>query len=350
MTARAAIPALILALLALAGATWANPGVADHAALRRELRGLVLEGGVAVAVNGQPTFVYRPGRYVPASIIKLATAQVALYELGPDFRFRTELYVGTDHALYIRGLGDPFLVSEEWRRLVAAMEKAGLLALPLERLVLDDSAFDSDLRVDGVEYTLNPYDARPGALVTNFNTVNLFVRRGGVVESAEAQTPLTPLGREMAKRLRPRRGEQRVNLSRNPANATRYSGEIALAILREHGAKLPGGFSVGRVPAGLKPALEYESSQTLRDVVAGMLEYSNNFIANQVLLQLALRHGGPPARLETGVERLRAFLSGQLGLDPGHFDLVEGSGISRLVQVDLLGPMARLDQLVRNMH
>jgi D-alanyl-D-alanine carboxypeptidase/D-alanyl-D-alanine-endopeptidase (penicillin-binding protein 4) len=322
-------------LLALAGASLANPGVADNAALRQELRRLIRTGGVAVGVNGEPRFVYSPGQYVPASIFKLATAQAAFHELGPDFRFRTEVYVGPDHTLYIRGLGDPFLVSEEWRRLVGELEQAGVLALPLERLVLDIGAFDPDLKVDGVEYTLNPYDARPGALVTNFNTVNLLVRRGGRIESAEPQTPLTPLGRELARRLRPRRGEKRINLSRDPSNAARYSGEIALAVLRERGAKLPGGFQVGSVPPELKPVLDYRSSQSLREVVAGMLEYSNNFIANQVLLQIALKHTGPPARLEEGVERLREFLIAQLGLAPDSFELVEGSGISRLDRVDL---------------
>lgn len=307
----------------------------SDAALHRQLRGLIRRGGVAVAFDGETRFVHGDGRYVPASILKLATAQAALHELGPDFRFQTEVYVDADNTLYVRGLGDPFLVSEEWRRMGTELERLGVFDLELKRLVVDTSAFDPNLVVDGVEYTLNPYDARPGALVTNFNTINLMVYRANRVESAEPQTPLTPLGRELVKKLKLRPGEQRINLSRNPANGPRYSGEVALAVFRDLGARIKGGFAFGVAPAGLKPVLVHRSEQPLTEVIAGMLEFSNNFVANQLLLQIALKHGGAPALLNDGVARLRGFLIDQMGLPPDSFHLVEGSGISRGNRVDL---------------
>jgi D-alanyl-D-alanine carboxypeptidase/D-alanyl-D-alanine-endopeptidase (penicillin-binding protein 4) len=217
----------------------------------------------------------------------------------------------------------------------AELERLGVFQLELRRLVVDTSAFDPNLVVDGVEYTLNPYDARPGALVTNFNTINLMVYRGNRVESAEPQTPLTPLGQELVKKLKLRPGEQRINLSRNPANGPRYSGEVALAVFRDLGARIKGGFAFGVVPAGLKPVLVHRSEQPLTEVIAGMLEFSNNFVANQLLLQIALKHEGPPALLNSGVERLRRFLIDQIGLPPDSFHLVEGSGISRGNRADL---------------
>ncbi len=335
---------LLAAVLLAAGqsAAWAAPPAPQEpgapvtdALLHRQMRGLVRRGGVAVAFNGQTRFVHGPGRYVPASILKLATAQAALADLGPDFRFQTEVYLDAGNTLYVRGLGDPFLVSEEWRRMGAELQQLGIFDLDLKRLVLDTSAFDSNLVVDGVEYTLNPYDARPGALVTNFNTINLMVYRGNRVESAEPQTPLTPLGRELVTKLRLRPGEQRINLSRNATNGPRYSGEVALAVFRELGARIPGGFAPGTVPPGLKPVLVHRSVQPLTEVIQGMLEFSNNFVANQILLQIALKHGGAPARLGVGVEQLRRFLIDRIGLAPDSFHLVEGSGISRGNRVDL---------------
>jgi D-alanyl-D-alanine carboxypeptidase/D-alanyl-D-alanine-endopeptidase (penicillin-binding protein 4) len=310
----------------------APPGDAE---LHRRLRGLIRRGGTAVSINGKLRFIHGPGHYVPASILKLATAQAALFHLGPDFHFATEVYLDADNVLYIRGLGDPFLVSEEWRRMGQALEQLGVFGLQLKKLVLDTSAFDPNLVVDGVEYTLNPYDARPGALVTNFNTINLMVLKDRTVQSAEEQTPLTPLGIELAKRLRLRPGEQRINLSKNPANGPRYSGEVALAVFEELGAHIPGGFRFGKVPPGLQPVLVHHSEQPLTEVIQGMLEFSNNFVANQILLQMALKVDGPPARLKNGVAVLRKFLIEQMGLAPDSFQLVEGSGISRGNRMDL---------------
>jgi D-alanyl-D-alanine carboxypeptidase/D-alanyl-D-alanine-endopeptidase (penicillin-binding protein 4) len=334
---------LILAVAAAAAcwprSPWALPLTAqEQTDLHHQLRGLVRRGAVAVAIDGKLAFQHGKGSFVPASILKLATAQAALKLLGPDFRFRTEVYLDAANNLYVRGYGDPFLVSEEWRRMAGELERLGVFDLPLAQLVLDGGAFDPDLRIDGVEYTLNPYDARPGALVSNFNTANVRVFKGGRVESAEPQTPLTPLARELARKLR--RGEHRINLSRNPANGPRYSAELALAIFRAQGAHIAG-IAYRPVPAGLRPLLVHFSEQTLREVVAGMLEFSNNFIANQILLTLALRETGPPARLEAGVERLRRFLTEDLGLAPESFHLVEGSGISRLNRVDI-GAMLRI--------
>ena len=61
---------------------------------------------------------------VPASILKIPLAQVALSTLGEDFRFETHFYRNGSGDLLIRGLGDPFLVSEEIARIANALEPA----------------------------------------------------------------------------------------------------------------------------------------------------------------------------------------------------------------------------------
>ena len=302
--------------------------------LRAEMARWVRSGGVAVSVNGATVFRYREGSYVPASILKLATASAALHRLGPDYRFRTEVYLDAENNLYVRGLGDPYLVSEAWRAMARDLERLGVFDLPLQSLVLDDTAFAPNQAADGAENSLNPYDARLGALVTNFNTVNVRVIKRGKVVSAEPQTPLTPLAIELSRRLP--RGTHRINLSRRARNTLRYSGEVARAIFQELGARFAGPVQVRPVPPGLIPALVHRSELPLRDVVQAMLEFSNNFIANQITLVMALESKGPPAALADGVELTRRYLVEQAGLSPGSFFLVEGSGISHRNRVDLL--------------
>ncbi len=302
--------------------------------LRAEIARWTRTGGVAVSVNGTPVFSTHEGTFVPASILKLATAAAALHQLGPDYRFRTEIALDGERNLYVRGYGDPYLVSEAWRAIAKSLQERGVFELALKSLVLDDTAFAPNQAVDGSEHSLNPYDARLGALVTNFNSVNVQVIRRGKVVSAEPQTPLTPLAAELARTLP--RGTHRINLSARPRNTLRYSGEVARAIFQEQGARFTGPVQIRATPAGLAPVLVYRSELALRDVVQAMLEFSNNFIANQVTLVMALESKGAPARLSEGVALTRRFLIEQEGLSPGSFSLVEGSGISRNNRVDLL--------------
>ena len=65
-----------------------------------------LEGSELVAQNVDEPFV-------PASVTKIVTAWLALEVLGGDYRFETRFYLDDKRVLYVRGGGDPFLISEE---------------------------------------------------------------------------------------------------------------------------------------------------------------------------------------------------------------------------------------------
>jgi len=154
--------------------------------------GLVLvmdaEGNELMAQNADKPFV-------PASVTKIVTAWLAMEVLGGDYRFETRFYLDKDRVLYVRGGGDPFLISEELaplgRELVAAIGKA-----PITGIVLDASYYPSDLRIPGIEASQEAYDALNSALAVNFNTIAA-VRSGKTVRSAEKQTPITPLANRL---------------------------------------------------------------------------------------------------------------------------------------------------------
>jgi D-alanyl-D-alanine carboxypeptidase/D-alanyl-D-alanine-endopeptidase (penicillin-binding protein 4) len=93
----------------------------------------------------------------------------------------------------------------------------------------------------------------------------------------------------------------------------------------------------------LTPAFVYRSELSLRDLVQAMLEFSSNFIANQITLGMALEGKGAPASLEEGVALTRRFLIERIGLKPGSFAMVEGSGISRNDRVDLIAMLRITD-------
>ena len=63
--------------------------------------------------DGQIIFSHHADKsMVPASILKIATADAVITKLGKDYRIPTEFYLTEDYYLGIKGFGDPGLTSE----------------------------------------------------------------------------------------------------------------------------------------------------------------------------------------------------------------------------------------------
>jgi len=262
--------------------------------------------------------------FVPASVTKIVTAWLAMETLGPDYRFETRFYLDNKRVLYVRGGGDPFLISEELaelaKNLVAVIGKA-----PLTGIVLDASYYPADLRIPGVEDSRRSYDALNSALAVNFNTINA-VRKGNDVRSGEKQTPITPLAISEF-RARGPKGRGRISLSQDPAVSLQYAGELIAAFIERAGGIVKGPITIGAVPASLKPVYTHRQSRPLSAILFELLKASNNYITNQVFLEIGARRFGGPVSLEKSLKVANEKLAAHgLGAD---IKLEEGSGISR---------------------
>jgi serine-type D-Ala-D-Ala carboxypeptidase/endopeptidase (penicillin-binding protein 4) len=309
---------LALALLLLAAPALA--GVEEKvAALAPPALVLVLaaEGNELVAQNTDEPFV-------PASVTKIVTAWLAMEVLGGDYRFETRFYLDHKRVLYVRGGGDPFLISEELAplatELVAAVGKK-----PITGIVLDASYYPSKLRIPGIEGTNEAYNAPNSALAVNFNTVSA-VRSGNKVRSAEAQTPITPLAITQF-RLRGPNGSGRISLSQDATVSLRYAGELIAAFIKQAGGSVTGKISIGAVPKGLEPIYVHRQSRTLSEILVELLRASNNYIANQIFLEIGAHRLGGPVSLEKSLQVANEMLAAH-GLAAA-IHLEEGSGISR---------------------
>jgi len=262
--------------------------------------------------------------FVPASVAKIVTAWLAMEVLGADYRFQTRFYLDGDRKLYVRGGGDPFLVSEELAllapELVAAVGKE-----PITGIVLDASYYPSDLRIPGVEDTNEAYDALNTALAVNFNTIAA-VRKGKTVSSAEKQTPITPLAISQF-RARGPNGRGRISLAQDPELSLLYAGELIAAFIERAGGSVKGKITTGTVPEGLEPVYVHRQSRSLAAIINQLLIGSNNYIANQVFLEIGgLRLGGPVS-LDKSLKVANEILAANGLADAIHIE--EGSGISR---------------------
>ncbi len=309
---------LALALLLLPATSLA--GVKENVAALAP-SGLVLvldaKGEELVAQNADEPFV-------PASVAKIVTAWLAMQVLGGDYRFETRFYLDDKRVLYVRGGGDPFLVSEELAPLAKDLV-AKIGKVPITGIVVDGSYYPSNLRVPGIEDDDEAYDALNSALAVNFNTIYA-VRRGDKVRSAEDQTPITPLAIARFRAKGPD-GIGRISLGQDPTVGLKYAGELIAAFIERAGGRVKGVVSTGTVPEGLKPVYVHRQSRTLSEILVELLRDSNNYTANQVFLEIGGHRLGGPVSLEKSLEVANEMLAAHGLADAIHLE--EGSGISR---------------------
>ncbi len=264
---------------------------------------------------------------VPASTLKIFTALVALHYLGPDYRFVTEFYQDHHSNLKVKGYGDPLLISEALAGIALDLTSIpGIEFNHINDIVLDDSYFKTPIAIPGVNLSNEPYDAPIGALCVNFNTVNFKRSPNGIFVSAEPQTPLLPFVQEKIDASQLDHG--RILLSSQRNENTLYSGHLLLYFLKKEAIQFDGRIRTGKVQKDNdKLIFRYVSSFSLMQVISKLFEYSNNFMANQLLITCGAKAYGPPGSLENGVQAASAYAKNILKIDK--FRLVEGSGISR---------------------
>ncbi len=261
---------------------------------------------------------------IPASTLKLLTSLAALKTFGPDHRFTTlYTYDRRSQILYIKGKGDPLFTSE----IIAAMCDDIIGQTQCEsvrQIILDLSFFHPKITIPGTGNSLNPYDSTTGALCANFNTIAF---NGDPLTqtytSAEPQTPLLKIFIPSIRNSGLRKGRILLSLEQRSL----YPGQLIQFFLKKQGIQVTGPVQLGLWPLDEKDVFVYKSPFTMDQVVQKLLKYSNNFMANQLMLTLGAYKFGPPATLEKGVRALKDFAEDQLGLS--QIAIVEGSGLSR---------------------
>lgn len=263
---------------------------------------------------------------IPASILKIFTSLVGFHYLGPDYRFPTEIYMSPEGDLTLKGYGDPLMTSEILQELaVKIRNQLPRKNLVIRNIILDDTYFTSPLTVPGVSDSPEPYDAPNGALCTNFNTVSFRMKNGSYV-SGEKQTPLIPEVLDRVRRSGLREG--RIPLSQDRKQTTGYTGHLLKYFLEEAGVTITGDIRFSAVDNTRSTRLfTFYSPFTLSQAVSKLLEFSNNFMANQILIASGVSTFGVTGTLEKGVQAAERFAADQLALND--IRIVEGSGISR---------------------
>lgn len=313
----------------------------------QDLDSLIAHGGYILTDKNRPELISKSARpretFIPASTIKIVTALAALKTLGPEYRFTTSFYYDTKHRLYIKGGGDPFLISEEINAICLQLKHLGITEI--SSLVLDASSYNlTHSAAPGTENTLQPYDAHNGALVVNFNTVGISVDQTGKIFSSEPQTPTLPL---MSHIDDLKQGDNRININqlkgKNVSSSLQYAGELFTALLKKNGIHvLSDSLHAAIVPQHLEAILHWQSRFTLQEVLEQCLHFSNNFIANQIFLKVGEMKYASPATWEKGRRAVHLYISQHTHIPQNELYMEEGAGLSRRTRIS---PQALLDIL-----
>ena len=302
--------------------------------------------------------------FAPASNVKLLTTAMALKRLGPDYRFKTGLYATTPVGgeilggdIYIKGFGDPNLVSEQMWLLVKELKN-----LPLRKvhgdIIADESFFDNNLRVKtwnkkgGVE----AYNAPLGALSFNFNTVTVHITPGEKpgdrpvvvvdpnIEFIQVDNRARTVSKSKRSRLIVNRidrgGHNEITISGvisvnhlretyylNITKPVYYAARVFKEYLRQVGIEVTGKVRVGFIPEGAYE-LSSHSSMPLSLILRGLNKFSNNFIAEQILKTIGAEIYGPPGTTLNGLRAMDEYMQ-SLKYKPEEFSILDGSGLSR---------------------
>lgn len=220
---------------------------------------------------------------IPASLTKIVSAQLAIDKWGLDHRFHTDFYQ-LDDTLWVKGYGDPFLISEEIDLLVKQLQPR--LSDKINKIAIDASYFEASLNTPGRSKVVDPYNAPLSAVAANFNTAMLSkkqVHTQLLITSAETQTPLTNTAKRIASKTKFTKKTQRINLD-NANNAQQHFAEILGQKLNQSGLEI---LINASLPQNAVFIYRHFNGHDLEHVLRGALEYSNNFIANQVFIKLA---------------------------------------------------------------
>jgi len=371
--------AALLALLVPLAAT-ANPP--REVAQAFAARGVPMSSVAIVvqeATEPEPLFTHRPRAAMsPASVMKLVTTFAALDVLGRDYRWRTDAYLGgrisggrLDGDLILKGGGDPKITLEQWDAFIASMRDRGLAEVDGD-LVLDRSVFRLPPHDPGAfdGEPLLPYNVGPDALLVNFKAVRFHFAPNtagdDVSVTADPPLPQVAIGRTPVPVDGPC-GDWRESVGAawilQPSAAAasfqgRYPRECGerdwYVALLDHpnyvhgifrsafaatGASFGGAVREGRAPPGEFPFATL-LSPPLYEIVRDINKLSNNVMAQQLFLTLAVATAPPPATFEKAREAVLRWLAKRRIPMPG-LVIENGSGLSRSERITA-GGLARL--------
>ena len=306
---------------------------------------------------------------IPASNTKILTAVAALHDLGPDYRFRTEVIRRgpvTDGTLagrlYLKGYGDPTARVSDYRALAQQVRAAGITKVT-GRLAVDATYFDAARynpgwsTADAGDYyaaeiaglTLAPdadYDS--GTVLVDYAPGRAGHRAKITTTPAAAaryvrianRTTTGPAGSSTTVSVRRASGSNTITVSgRVPRGRATghtlvtvhrpelYAAAVFRAELARAGVTVAGRTAALATPATSRHQVALDTSMPLSELLVPFLKLSNNMHAEALTKAMGAEAGGRGS-WPAGLARTTGYLR-DLGVPMAGVALSDGSGLTR---------------------
>jgi serine-type D-Ala-D-Ala carboxypeptidase/endopeptidase (penicillin-binding protein 4) len=317
------------------------------------------ESGLGIWIKGPDRSYSHNGdkKFIPASLSKIPTAGAALDLLGLQHKSVTTIHYtgkieGTDlnGDLYLKGGGDPGLVSENYWNIVNEMKRSGIRKIN-GKIYVDDSLFDTDHYSQGRQSRRvdRAYDAPVGALSFNWNSVNIFIRPADKINE-NARVFLDPENEYLrlinkCKTARKtniqvdretKSGKDTITVSgtidinekekviyKSITNPHLWAGYNFKAFLNRDGIVYSSEIERKAVPGHAIQLVAFDS-KPLVEIIADMSKFSNNYVAEMLTKSLS---NSTPATMDGGVAKIRKWIE-EAGVKPTDYTFVSPSGLS----------------------
>lgn len=374
---------LLLAMAATAQPATRLPPEAARALQRAGLPTQALAVVVHDATTGQRVLEWQAARPLnPASLMKLLTTSAALDRLGPAWTWATPVWLTgplrdgvLEGNLHLQGRGDPSFSADRVAQLLRRLQQMGVREIRGD-IVLDQGAFalPPSTAADFDGEPLRPHNVQPAALLfaqralrytftpdSAAGVAHVSVEPLLATPAVERTVPLAPgVCDNWRIALKPQFEAASTRFAGAYAGAcgelswlvadtqpASFEARLLQTLWREMGGRLKGRVREGPAPqlaaagtastaystAYSTPAFELRSP-ALAEVVREINKTSNNLMAQQLFLTLALQaQPGQPATPDSARETLLRWLAERTGALGDEVIIDNGSGLSRLSRI-----------------
>lgn len=315
--------------------------------------------------------------YIPASIIKILTAETALLYLGPEYRFSTQWVTDAKSVdkgvltgnLYLVQSGDPSLTYHDLVDLMGSLKSQQIQSVA-GNVYVDDTAFDQIYDAPGwmAKDSHYCYAAPISAGIVNHNCLPFRLtpaRKSGQLAQVTRsprhfypamQNTVVTKGRHsrgcylrlsstmnvLSLRGCMPKGRYAWGVSYVLENVLNYNLSLVKTLFKRFDVEIQGRVTPGKAKASLASVCNHHS-EPLRAIVSDMMKKSDNVIAGALFKKLGQVYSRQPGSWENGGRAVERILSDKIGIDTSGLRVVDGSGLSRYNQITPAQMMRVLD-------
>ncbi len=316
---------------------------------------------------------------LPASNFKLLVSAASLETLGPDFTFKTKVYVSgkvengvLKGNLIIRGGGNPVLLTPDLTYLAKQVRSAGISQID-GNVIADESFFDNQRLNWGWNWADLGYyyAAETSALTLNRNTVDVYVypaktvgaaaivkivpytdyltinnsAKTGKPDSANAINVNRALGQNIIRVNGTIPKNAKITRRTAPVTVTEpglYTACVFASELSQQKITMTGSVKYASTPENAK-LIATHTSPPLSQILAMLNKPSDNLIAETLLKTIGAvvkGNGSTSAGIEVETEFFK-----KIGLDASEMSITDGSGLSRFNYISASNLVALLSYM-----